>query len=108
MPFSEVGMILSRVGYVTQQITSHRIGYSEFIPHSLLHLTQFTITITAISSIIITSTALADFTIHTVTLLITHCSAGLLYRSLLLCVNSGVPVMSPRGGGGRVFAGLLS
>jgi hypothetical protein len=30
--------ILSRVVCITRQITSRRIGYSEFIPHSLLHL----------------------------------------------------------------------
>jgi hypothetical protein len=31
-------LILSRVGYVTRQITSRHIGYREFIVRSLLHL----------------------------------------------------------------------
>jgi hypothetical protein len=35
--------VLSRVGYVTRQITSRRIEYSEFIPLALT-FTQFTIT----------------------------------------------------------------
>jgi hypothetical protein len=30
--------LLSRVGYVTRQITSRRLGSSKFIEHSLLHL----------------------------------------------------------------------
>jgi hypothetical protein len=30
--------ILSRVGYIMRQIISCRIEYSEFIPHSLIHL----------------------------------------------------------------------
>jgi hypothetical protein len=33
---------LSRVGYATRQITSHRLGTSEFIPLALT-VTQFTV-----------------------------------------------------------------
>jgi hypothetical protein len=41
--------------YNTRQVTSRRIGYSEFIAHSLLHLYNSQFTITAIGSITITS-----------------------------------------------------